>query len=136
MNEPMVETVSIKDIVPSPYQLRQQMNPQTISELAAEIKNVGLWSGALRGRRLEDGKIQLCFGHRRLEAIKSLKWKTVDVEILSLTDIQMIQQGLVENLQRDGLTDFERAKGILLLQQMIEPNSPPGELSKLLGLAQ
>src|SRR5262245_26387139 len=116
------------------------MNPTTIEELASEIDKQGLWTGAIRGRERKDGKIELCFGHRRLAAIKKLKWKTVEVEILPLTDQDMITQGLIENLQREGLTDLERGDGILLLKKNLEEStgvrSTQAKLSELIGLPQ
>lgn len=134
----MLRKIQIHDLVPSRFQVRQQMNPETIKELASEIDEVGLWAGALRGREVDGGKVELCFGHRRLEAIKKLKWKEVEIEVLPLTDEQMIAQGLIENLQREGLTDVERGDGILLLKQELEKSSGNGisldKLSRMLGL--
>src|SRR5713226_5680034 len=100
----MIARVRVKDIRPNPFQVRKTYDRQTIKALAQEIESVGLWAGALRGRRSE-GTVQLCFGHRRFEAVKELSWKEVDVDIVELSDDEMATQSLVENLQREGLND-------------------------------
>ena len=107
----MRAVIPIKDIVSNPYQARKKMSPVTIRALADEIKEVGLWPGALRGR-MKDGKVQLVYGHRRLQALKVLGYKEVDIEIDDLTDEAMAYQSLAENFQREDLTDLEKAEGI------------------------
>jgi len=69
----------IKVIRPNPFQPRKTQDSDAIKSLAEEIDQVGLWAGALRGREM-NGHIKLCFGHRRLEAVKRLGWKEVDVD--------------------------------------------------------
>lgn len=110
----MLARVPIEDIVPNPYQARKKMNPESVRALAEEIKEFGLWPGALRGR-MRDGKVELCYGHRRLEALKVLGWQEVDVEIVDLSDDDMALQSLAENLQREGLTDIEKADAISMM---------------------
>jgi len=107
----MIQNIPVKNIKPNPFQHRTVIHENTIRELAEEIKVTGLWAGALRGRQ-NNGHIELCSGHRRLEAIKLLKWKTVDVDVVELDDQQMIAQSLIENLQREGLNDADKADGI------------------------
>src|SRR5215471_13210594 len=102
----MIRTVKIKDIRPNPFQSRKAMDADATKSLAEEIARIGLWTGALRGRQ-HDGHVELCFGHRRLEAVKLLGWKEVDVDLVRLTDEEMALQALIENLQREGLTDAD-----------------------------
>src|SRR5262245_13243759 len=98
----MLRKIKVKDIRPNPFQHRKTTDAQAIQSLAREIDKVGLWAGALRGRE-SDGHVQLCFGHRRLAAVKELGWKEVDVDVVELSDEDMALQALVENLQREGL---------------------------------
>lgn len=115
----MLKTIELKSIKPNPFNARKDYEEEPIELLAEEIEEAGFWSGALRGR-LKDGKVELCFGHRRLEALKKLGYKEVKVDVVSLTDDEMSWQGLAENLQRQGLNDMEKAEGIkTLLQQTI-----------------
>lgn len=110
----MRTVVAVKDIVANPYQARKHMNKDALKALAEEIKNFGLWPGALKGR-WKSGKLELCYGHRRLEAVRSLGWDEVEVEIVDMDDDEMALQSLAENLQREGLTDVEKAEGINMM---------------------
>ena len=65
----MKVVVPIKDILPNPYQARKKMDREAIRNLAEEIKASGLWPGSLRGR-MRGSEVELCYGHRRLAAIK------------------------------------------------------------------
>lgn len=135
----MLKKVKVKDIHPNPFQARKEEDAESIASLAEEIKVVGLWAGAFRGRR-KDGRVELCFGHRRLAAIRLLKWEEVEVDLHDLTDEQMALQGLIENLQRQGLNDVERGEGIAAYIKLLEKSGNSGrpeilaEISRLLGL--
>jgi len=131
--------VPVKDILPNPFQARRKMDREGIQALADEIRENGLWPGALRGR-MKDDRVELCYGHRRLNAVKALGWKEVEVEVEELTDEEMAVQNLAENLQREGLTDIEKAQAIhLMLQRMSRAGVKDSEalqrISRLLGLS-
>jgi ParB family transcriptional regulator, chromosome partitioning protein len=106
----MIKKVKISEIKPNPFQHRKGRDLESIESLAKEIDKVGLWAGALRGR-LNNGHVELCFGHRRLEALKLLKRKEVEVDVVKLTDEEMSIQALIENLQREGLNDADKGEG-------------------------
>jgi ParB-like chromosome segregation protein Spo0J len=84
----------------------------TIRSLAEEIRAEGFWNGTLQGRRNASGQIELVFGHRRLRALRLLKLASARIEILDLTDAQMALRSLEENLQREGLNEFEKADAV------------------------
>src|SRR4030095_2741064 len=107
----MLQTIALKNIIYNPFNARLDYAEKPIKELAEEIKEIGFWPGSLRGRR-KNGKIELCFGHRRLEALRLLGTKEIEIDIVDLDDDQMAMQALVENLQRQGLNDMEKAEGI------------------------
>jgi ParB family chromosome partitioning protein len=110
----MRTVVAVKDIIANPYQARKHMNRDAIKALSEEIRNFGLWPGALKGR-WKNGKLELCYGHRRLEAVRSLGWDEVEVEIVDMDDDEMALQSLAENLQREGLSDVEKAEGMNMM---------------------
>lgn len=107
----MLKTIDISDIRPNPFNARKHYDPRSIRQLADEIADSGFWSGTLRGRK-RDGKVELAFGHRRIEALKILGKTSVQIDILDLDDDEMAEQGLVENLQRQGLQPVERVDAI------------------------
>jgi ParB family transcriptional regulator, chromosome partitioning protein len=106
-----MQNVSIADIKPNPFQARQSIDPQRIRELADEIKETGFWPTGLLARQV-NGHYELVFGHRRLQALKLLGRKTIGLEIVKLDDAAMATQTMIENLQREGLTDIEKANGL------------------------
>jgi len=112
----MHKDVPLSEIVDNPFQPRKDFEPGTIRSLADEIKAEGFWNGNLQGRRNARGRIELVFGHRRLRALKLLQKQggqdSVRVEILDLSDAQMALRALEENLQREGLNDFEKADAV------------------------
>jgi ParB family chromosome partitioning protein len=136
----VITKVKVDDIVPNPFQARKGYEREGIRTLADEIKTVGLWPGALRGRK-RAGKVELCFGHRRLAAVKLLGWREVDVDVVELSDDEMATQSLIENLQREGLNDVEKAEGIVALVRRLQrstgKNENPAiqEVSSKLGLS-
>jgi len=125
----MIRKVKVKDIRPNQFQNRKNMDAESIKSLADEIDKVGLWAGALRGRE-KNGHIELCFGHRRLEAVKVLGWKEVDVDVVELSDEEMALQCLIENLQREGINDADRGDGIAAY---IKVKTGVSDLSALYG---
>lgn len=139
----MIKKVKVKDIRPNPFQARKTSEPEAIKSLAEEIRKVGLWAGALRGRE-QNGHVELCFGHRRLDAVKVIGWKEVEVDVVALTDEEMALQALVENLQREGLNDADKGDGMKAYIKLrmesskdsIRVESIRKELCSLLGLSE
>ena len=140
----MYKDVPLSEVVDNPYQPRQVFDPAAIKSLADEIAAEGFWNGTLQGRRNARGRIELVFGHRRLRALRLLKTSSARIEILDLTDAQMAMRSLEENLQREGLADFEKAdavrQAVELEKQRRKDNGEPERgaidtVAKRLGLA-
>lgn len=132
--------VPVKDIQPNPFQARKKMDREAVRALASEIQASGLWPGSLRGR-MKGSKVELCYGHRRLAALKMLGWEKVDVEVDELSDEEMALQSLAENFQREGLTDIEKAEGLhSMIQQLLKRKLSEGEamkqVSRFVGLSE
>src|SRR4030095_544414 len=107
-----IKQIPLDEIIDNPFQPRKEFDRDSLQSLADEMKAEGFWSGTLQGRRTKTGKVELVFGHRRVRALKMLKTETVPIEIVDLTDAQMALRSLEENLQREGLSDLERADGV------------------------
>ena len=136
----MKVVIPIKDILPNPYQARKRMDPAAVRSLAEEIKASGLWPGSLRGR-MRGSKVELCYGHRRLAALRHLGWDKAEVEVDELTDEEMALQSLAENFQREGLSDIEKAQGLhtmvqLLVKQKVSESDAMKRVSKFVGLSE
>ena len=136
----MKVVVPIKDVLPNPYQARKTMDREAIRNLAEEIRASGLWPGSLRGR-MKGSHVELCYGHRRLAALKHLGWDKVEIEVDELSDEEMALQGLAENFQREGLSDIEKAQGLhtmvtLLVKQKVGESEAMKRVSKFVGLSE
>jgi ParB/RepB/Spo0J family partition protein len=114
----MSTRVKVEDIKPNPFYARTEVDPEGIRALAAEIETEGLWA-PLRGRQ-RNGHIELCMGHRRLEAVKQLGWEAVDVEVLALSDVEIAEGSLVENFQREDLNDMDKAEGVVAYLDLLQ----------------
>ena len=136
----MKVVIPIRDILPNPWQARKVMDREAVRSLADEIKASGLWPGSLRGR-MKGSQLELCYGHRRLAALKHLGWKDVEVEVDELSDEEMALQSLAENFQREGLSDIEKAQGLhmmiqLLHKQKVSEGEAMKRVSKFVGLSE
>lgn len=130
----MNQIININSIKPNPFQSRDELNRDTIRLLADEIKQRGYWSRGLRARKV-DGHLELISGHRRLEALKMLGYKEVDIEIVEVNDQQALLDNLVENVQREGLSDLVKAKLIKQYLDYESVDSTVEKLAELLGLS-
>ncbi len=62
-----------------------------------------------------NSKNELLAGHRRLLAAKKLKWKTIDVKIIEVSDkLDKLNIELEENISRKDFTSEEKERGLAL----------------------
>ena len=105
------ERVDLELIDDNPWQPRQVIDPEALEELADSIAKFGLLQAPL-GRRVEGGRIQVAFGHRRVAACRLLHrrdaWPSgIDMDLEDLTDETMAVLALTENEVRQQLTQVE-----------------------------
>lgn len=97
-------------ITPNPYQPRKHFDEAALQELADSLQTHGVLQ-ALVVREAGDG-FELIAGERRLRAAQIAKLDRVPVIVRSeVTDQQMLEWAMVENLQRRDLDPIERAHG-------------------------
>lgn len=105
---PEYQELPIDQIKPNPDQPRKRFDEGEIQELAKTLHTVGLIEPVVV-RRVQ-GTYQLVSGERRWRACRSAGFKKIPAVIKELTDIQALEMGLVENLQREELTAMEEAR--------------------------
>lgn len=120
----MSQQILISSVESNPFQSRKELDQHAIKQLADSIKDVGFWPTPFRVRP-HNGNYQLVFGHQRLEALKLLGHKKIDVEVVNLDDLKMAEESLIENLQRTALPEMDRAEGIAKLVEMEEKSGQP-----------
>jgi ParB family transcriptional regulator, chromosome partitioning protein len=101
--------IEIARISPNPYQPRLDFHPQALEELKRSIQEKGIIQ-PVTVRRVVNGRYQLVSGERRLRASQELGLHTIPAYIISVeSDAEMLELGLIENLQRDDLNPMEIA---------------------------
>ncbi len=103
----MSNTVAIKDIFISKFQPRKDFDEDAIKSLSESIKEKGVLQ-PLIVRKVED-KYELIAGERRLRASKQAGLSEVPVIIKDLTDSEVLEIALIENLLRENLSAIEEA---------------------------
>ncbi|MCZ6729222.1 MAG: ParB/RepB/Spo0J family partition protein [SAR324 cluster bacterium] len=98
-------------LVPSIHQPRKRFSKQRIEQLARSIESQGVVQPlVVRPHPREHGRFELVAGERRLRAQKLLGRDTAPVLVRAITDGQLLEASLVENLQREQLTPIEEAQ--------------------------
>ena len=105
-----VTKVKLVDIEPNREQPRKQFDEEALNELASSISQHGVLQPLLV-RPLNDGTYQLVAGERRWRASRIAGLTEVPVIIRELTDAEVAEIALVENLQRENLNPMETARG-------------------------
>lgn len=100
--------IPLENVVADPGQPRKYFDSETIETLARSIEKHGLLQPILV-RPFDNGDYQIVHGERRYRAHQLLGWKTIKAEVKELTDEQVQDIRLIENLERNDLTDIELA---------------------------
>lgn len=107
--------VPVASIHPNPYQPREAFDEEAIGALADSIREVGLLQPVLV-RPAGDG-FELVAGERRWRAARRVGLQVIPALVRETDDNTALEQGLVENLQREDLNPLEEAAAY---QQLIE----------------
>lgn len=99
--------VNIKDIVIGPWQPRKDFNEESIKSLASSIKEKGVLQPLIV--RHKGGQYELIAGERRLRASKEAGLTEVPVIVKDLSDNEVLEIALIENLLRENLSAIEEA---------------------------
>jgi ParB/RepB/Spo0J family partition protein len=98
--------VNVSSIDPNPFASRLKLSVS--AELATSLSTYGqLTAVRLRQSPKDNGRFEVVFGHRRVEAARQLGWRQIQAEICDVTDEEMITLALAENLERNNFTDYE-----------------------------
>jgi ParB/RepB/Spo0J family partition protein len=117
-------TLPLADIAPSLTNPRKSFNPVKLTELAESIKASGVHQPILvrplPGERVPttDRGVthEIVAGERRYRACQQAGLADIPVLIRDMSDEQVLETQIVENLQRDDLTALEEAEGFEALQ--------------------
>jgi ParB family chromosome partitioning protein len=121
--------LAIDDIMPNRFQPRINIKEEGIRELSASIKEKGIIQPIIV-RRVEGG-YEIVAGERRWRAAKIAGIRDVPVIIKDLSDREVLELSIIENIQREDLNPIELANGYKRLIE--EFGFTQEELAKRLG---
>ncbi len=98
----------IDDIAPNRYQPRTTFSKEELDRLTQSIAQQGVLQPLLI--RNIDGSYELIAGERRLRAAREAELTHVPVILKDLTDEQVLEVSIIENIQRQNLNVLEEAE--------------------------
>jgi ParB family transcriptional regulator, chromosome partitioning protein len=121
--------VKLSELRPNPYQPRKQFDVEAIEELKESIAIHGIIQPLIVRKSIRG--YEIVAGERRFRASKEAGLETVPAVVKSLTENQMREIALIENLQRENLNAIEEAEAYQSIMDAI--NVTQEELAKRLG---
>jgi ParB family chromosome partitioning protein len=109
MQENLYKEISIDDIRVNPYQPRTAFDTEKIEEIAASIRELGIIQPIVV--REHNGGYEIIAGERRFRGAKLAGMTRVPVFVKNVSDENMLQMALIENLHRDNLSPLDKALG-------------------------
>jgi len=115
------QTLEMSALKPGKYQPRQDMEQESLDELADSIRAQGIMQpllvrplGGKAGTGTPGGaaRFEIIAGERRYRAAKIAGLQEVPVIVREVDDQAALAMALIENLQREDLTALEEAQGI------------------------
>lgn len=116
-NEKTVQNIAIKEIKPNPYQPRKIFDAKAINELRDSIKIHGVLQPIIL--RNTDKGYEIVVGERRYRAAKEAKLKEIPAVVRDLTEEEMMELSVIENLQREDLSPLEEAESYQFLMKKL-----------------
>ncbi|MDQ0244990.1 ParB family chromosome partitioning protein [Bacillus fengqiuensis] len=127
--EESVQEMNIHELRPNPYQPRKVFKKEAIEELKDSILQHGILQPIVVRKSIKGYEIVV--GERRFRAAKEAELNAVPVIVRDLSEKQMMELALLENLQREDLTPIEEALAYQMLMKQL--NVTQEQLASRLG---
>ena len=111
-----VRMVPIEKIVPNPYQPRLEFNQESLMDLAQSIRENGLIQPITL--KENNGRYEIIAGERRYRACMMIGLTEVPANIMNVSEANMAELALVENIQRENLSAIEEAKAYVQIMKV------------------
>ena len=116
-DEPRLEDLPVASIVPNPHQPRVHFDEESLAELAASVREIGVLQPVLVRPGEQAGTYELIAGERRWRAARRAGLAVIPAIVRTTDDLGSVERALVENLHRQDLTALEEASAY---QQLVE----------------
>lgn len=110
-----VLSIPVDAIRPNPHQPRREFPAEKLEELAASIREKGVLQPITVRRR--EGAFELVAGERRWRAARIAGLREIPAILRDLTDREVREIALIENLQREDLNPVEEAEAYEALME-------------------
>jgi ParB family chromosome partitioning protein len=128
----IAKAVPIELLEPSPLQPRRRFSEEEMTELVDSVRERGILQPILVRRHPDKSEnFQIVAGERRWRAAQLAQLHEVPVIIKEVTDRDVLEVALIENIQRQSLTAVEEADGFSRL--IDEFGYTQDELAQVLG---
>ena len=111
-----INEIELSKIQANPDQPRRVFDDESMQELAASIRQIGVIQ-PITLRQIEDDLFQIIAGERRYRASLLAELETIPAYIRTAKDETVMEMALIENIQREDLNSIEIA---LAYQNLIE----------------
>ena len=101
--------ILVDRVIPNRNQPRRRFSQPEIDELVESIKHNGILQPVLV-REMPDGKFELIAGERRWRAASLAGLHTIPAVVKQVSDHEIVELALIENIQRSDLTPIEVAR--------------------------
>lgn len=125
-----IELLNPDQISRNRYQPRVEFEEDKLQELMVSVKEKGLVQPIIV-RRNGAGEYELIAGERRLRAVKALGLKEIPAVVKNVSDLELLELSLIENIQRENLNPLEEAKAYDAL--MNDFNFTQEQIAKTVG---
>ena len=127
--EEVIKEINLKELRPNPYQPRKVFEKEAIEELKASILEHGILQPIIVRKSIKG--FEIVVGERRFRAAKEANLEVIPAVIRELSEQQMMELAVLENLQREDLSPIEEGHAYQLLMRKL--NFTQEELAKRLG---
>jgi len=127
--EETVIEIKLKDLRPNPYQPRKTFQKEAIEELKESILEHGILQPIVVRKSIKGYEIVV--GERRFRAAREAKLETVPAVVRDLSEQQMMELAVLENLQREDLNPIEEGQAYQTLMDKLKLTQE--EVAKRLG---
>lgn len=107
-NADRVWHIPLTDITPNPDQPRKEFSHSEMEQLVLSIKTHGVMQ-PITVTEKEDGGYEIIAGERRFRASQIAELPTIPALVRTATELQKLELGLIENIQRQDLNPIEEA---------------------------
>lgn len=124
-----IVNVKISELRSNPYQPRQVFDEEALKELAASIKEHGVFQPIIIKKSIKG--YEIIAGERRVKASQMAGLEEIPAIVRDFTDEEMMEIALLENLQRENLNPMEESRAYKKLLETLQITQE--ELAKKLG---